>query len=133
MTRRAGLRASDADREQVADQLRHASAEGRLHDDELEERLGTALSARTYGELEAVVSDLPTQSLEHPTRSGARARRRGTALALAPFALIALVVFAFSGGGHAHAGHEWGGGTLIWLVWVAIALRLFLHRRRGAR
>ena len=59
MARRATLRASDADREQIAEQLRHAAGEGRLDPEELEERLETVFSARTYGELDAVVVDLP--------------------------------------------------------------------------
>lgn len=39
MTRRVTLRTSDADRERVAEGLRHAAAEGRLLADELEARL----------------------------------------------------------------------------------------------
>jgi hypothetical protein len=53
------VRASDNDREQVSDQLRHATAEGRLTAAELEERLGTLYAARTYGEIDALVADLP--------------------------------------------------------------------------
>lgn len=60
MTSRATLRASDTDREQVAECLRHAAAEGRLLTSELEDRLGAALRARTYAELDAVIADLPT-------------------------------------------------------------------------
>lgn len=60
MTRRATLRASDADREQVAEFLRHAAGEGRLLVDELEDRLGAALSAKTYAGLDVVIADLPT-------------------------------------------------------------------------
>jgi hypothetical protein len=59
MARRSQLRASDADREYVAERLRTAAAEGRLLAEELEQRLEAALSARTYGELGAVLSDLP--------------------------------------------------------------------------
>ena len=54
------MRASDADREQVAEFLRHAAGEGRLLVDELEDRLGAALSAKTYAELDAITADLPT-------------------------------------------------------------------------
>ena len=64
MTKRAVLRAADADREQVAERLRRAAAEGRLLTEELEERLGAALSAKTYGELDAIVSDLPTTDID---------------------------------------------------------------------
>jgi hypothetical protein len=53
------LRASDVDRERVADVLRAAAADGRLTLAELQERLDTLYSARTYGELEPVVDDLP--------------------------------------------------------------------------
>jgi len=59
MSRRASLKASDADREHIAERLRKAAAEGRLLTEELEHRLGTAFSARTYGELEPLVADLP--------------------------------------------------------------------------
>jgi hypothetical protein len=67
MPRRATLRAADSDREHVAERLRNATAEGRLHPNELEERLETTFSARSYGELDAVVADLP--------RPPARSRR----------------------------------------------------------
>jgi hypothetical protein len=56
MARRATLRASDADREQVAERLRHAAGEGRILAEELEERLEAVFSARTYGELERSTS-----------------------------------------------------------------------------
>lgn len=43
------LRASDADRERVAEVLRDALAEGRLDMAEFEERLELTYKARTYG------------------------------------------------------------------------------------
>jgi DUF1707 SHOCT-like domain len=52
------LRASDAERERTADQLRHAAGEGRLTVEELDERLNAAYAARTRGELERLVADL---------------------------------------------------------------------------
>lgn len=63
MARRATLRASDTDREQVAERLRHATGEGRLVPEELEERLEAVFTARTYGELDALVADLPGETL----------------------------------------------------------------------
>ena len=45
------LRASDADRERVAEVLRDALAEGRLDMSEFEDRLDATYKARTYGEL----------------------------------------------------------------------------------
>ncbi|MEV0370759.1 DUF1707 domain-containing protein [Streptomyces sp. NPDC050636] len=56
------LRASDADRERVAEILRDALAEGRLAMEEFEERLDAAYQARTYGELAPLTADLPAAS-----------------------------------------------------------------------
>lgn len=53
------LRASDADRDRVADQLREALAEGRLTPDEHAERLDAVYAAKTYAELAPIVEDLP--------------------------------------------------------------------------
>jgi hypothetical protein len=64
------LRASDSDREQVAERLRHATAEGRLSTDELEERVGALYGARTYGELDALVADLPVANSPARLRDG---------------------------------------------------------------
>lgn len=54
-----GTRASDAEREQIAERLREAMAEGRLDMEEFDERLGLAYRARTHGELVPLVYDLP--------------------------------------------------------------------------
>ena len=59
MPRQSSLRASDADRETVTERLREAAGEGRLEPDELEERLHATLRARTYGDLDLVLVDLP--------------------------------------------------------------------------
>jgi hypothetical protein len=53
------IRISDADRERVAARLREHFAEGRLSSDELDERITATLSAKTYGDLRAVMADLP--------------------------------------------------------------------------
>jgi hypothetical protein len=52
-------RVSDLEREEVADVLREAAGEGRLSYTELEDRLETLYSAKTYGELVEIASDLP--------------------------------------------------------------------------
>ena len=56
-----GLRASDTDREQVADRLRAAVGHGRITMDELEERLDATYAAKTYGELAPITADLPVE------------------------------------------------------------------------
>lgn len=53
------LRAADADRERVAAVLRDAAAEGRLDLSELDDRLGLVYAAKTYGDLEPLLRDLP--------------------------------------------------------------------------
>jgi hypothetical protein len=57
---RPSARASDADRDQVADQLREALAEGRLTPEEHAERIDLVLRARTYAELTPILADLPS-------------------------------------------------------------------------
>ncbi|MEU1789210.1 DUF1707 domain-containing protein [Streptomyces sparsogenes] len=53
------MRASDAERERIAEALREGVAEGRLTMEEFEERLDAAYRARTHAELEPLVQDLP--------------------------------------------------------------------------
>jgi hypothetical protein len=55
----ARLRASDTDRDRVADQLREALAEGRLSPEEHAERIDAVYTAKTYAELAPIVEDLP--------------------------------------------------------------------------
>ncbi|WP_405636863.1 DUF1707 domain-containing protein [Streptomyces sp. NBC_01178] len=57
-----GLRASDADRDRIADILREAMAEGRLTADEHAERVDLVYRAKTVGELQPLVRDLPAAS-----------------------------------------------------------------------
>ncbi|MFF2195091.1 DUF1707 domain-containing protein, partial [Streptomyces sp. NPDC058157] len=54
-----GLRASDADRDRIAQILSDALAEGRLTPEEHSERLDTLYAVKTVGELEVLVRDLP--------------------------------------------------------------------------
>jgi hypothetical protein len=69
---RENLRASHEDRDQVVEQLRVAGGDGRLDAEELDQRLEAALTARTYGQLAALVADLPTGPVG---RAGAPAPR----------------------------------------------------------
>jgi hypothetical protein len=68
-------RASHADREHVAERLRDAAADGRLTLEELDERLGAAFTARTYGELDRLTVDLPDQDGRPPARALPRPAR----------------------------------------------------------
>jgi Domain of unknown function (DUF1707) len=89
------LRASDADRERVAERLRTAAGDGRLTPAELEERVEGAFSARTEAELEPLVADLPMP----PARERRPARRPD----LAPFVAVSLMlvgIWALTGMGY---------------------------------
>ncbi|MEV3989360.1 DUF1707 domain-containing protein [Streptomyces sp. NPDC049837] len=63
------IRASDADRDRIADILRDALAEGRIDAEEHGERVEAAYRAKTLGELEPLVRDLPAA---RPDREPAR-------------------------------------------------------------
>jgi hypothetical protein len=122
MASRATLRASDADREGVTERLRQAATEGRLLTEELEQRLEAALSARTYGQLDALVADLPGRRLVVPRESRRLARVPST-LGLAivmtlVLAALAAVVLALAG------------VLTIWWLWLLAGWWFFGHPRR---
>jgi hypothetical protein len=127
MASRAQVRASDADRERVADRLKEAATEGRLLTEELEQRLEAALSARTYGQLNALLADLPGRGLTAPAEARRVVRLRPLLafpiLIVVTLALIA-VVFVITG------------VVAMWLLWLAAGW-WFLghrgHRLHGAR
>lgn len=82
MSERDGMRAADPDREEVAERLRVALDEGRLDLHEYDERLKRAYLARTYGELDVLVADLPAPpagAASGTTGTGAVPRGRSTA------------------------------------------------------
>jgi Flp pilus assembly protein TadB len=121
------MRASDADREAIAERLRRATAEGRLLAYELEERLARALRARTYGELDAVVADLPGEPRVASRRRSGVAVHVHPAVALVvavPLALVAvalvmaLAVFVISG------------FFAMWVMWLVLWMVFGRHLRR---
>ncbi|MDQ1036395.1 hypothetical protein QFZ75_002811 [Streptomyces sp. V3I8] len=70
------LRASDADRDRTADILREALAEGRLTAEEHAERVEEVFRAKTVGELEPLVRDLPAGHGPHSSAAFAAAPSR---------------------------------------------------------
>ena len=58
--------AASADRERAVDVLKAGFAEGRLTQDEYNDRMERAYAARTYGELAALTADLPAGALPVP-------------------------------------------------------------------
>jgi hypothetical protein len=63
----ASMRASSADRERAVDVLKAGFAEGRLTQDEYNDRMGRAYAARTYGELATLTADLPAGASPLPS------------------------------------------------------------------
>lgn len=92
----AELRASDADRERVAEALREAYAEGRITSEEHSERVDAVYAAKTLGELVPLTRDLPSHSATHqsmPTGTASRAQPRPGPAALSrtePQAMLAV-------------------------------------------
>ncbi|QDY78824.1 DUF1707 SHOCT-like domain-containing protein [Streptomyces qinzhouensis] len=64
------IRASDADRDRIADILREALAEGRLDTEEHSERIEAVYRAKTLGELQPIVRDLPAAAPAKSAGSG---------------------------------------------------------------
>ena len=131
------MRVSDADREALTARLRDHYAEGRLTQDELDERVSVALTAKTFGELRTLTTDLPgpapvpPRTAVRPSRGGPppwRYHRHRTPLPL--FVLIGLLLVLASGGGWA----VFGFFRLILVFWLAMMLTRFViglvYRRR---
>jgi hypothetical protein len=97
-----GMRASDADRERVAAELRDHAVAGRLDTEEFEQRLSQAYAARTTDELQALRRDLPATpeqlALAHRERRSRLVRRtvQETGGSLGAFA-ICTVIWVVSG------------------------------------
>ena len=84
------MRAADADRHKIAEQLKAALDEGRLSLHEYDDRVKEAYAARTYADLMGLVTDLPAPGLsaaEVTARQAAERRREANKL---PMPLIVL-------------------------------------------
>jgi hypothetical protein len=106
------LRASDDDRDRAASLLREHHAAGRLTAEEFQERLDTAYQARTLGEIDELMADLPSIDLyrlpdEHMRRMASAGSPRPPA---AP-------------GGHGRLSPAWRGA---WASWASVSLVLFV-------
>ena len=114
-TRGPDMRVSQADRDRVVERLRTHAGEGRLELDELEERVGAALAAKTRRDLEPLLADLPRERARRRNGGGAvRTVALGSlASALLPLmfgiAVIALAPPAFT-----------------WIGWTALGWWFFM-------
>jgi Domain of unknown function (DUF1707) len=123
-----GLRVSDAERDAVAAELADHLKDGRLQVAEFDERVSQAINARTRGDLDRLLSDLPRLTpAQRPVQPRARL----------PFPLVAIAIFVagmavLGGVGRAAAsgGHPvWA----IWWLWWLIPLTILITRRRMYR
>jgi hypothetical protein len=91
----AHMRAGHADRERTVDVLKAAYAEGRLSREEYEARVESAYGSQTYGQLAAIVGDLPSGPMPTPmplpvvppTFAAPPRRRQVNGMAIAALAL----------------------------------------------
>jgi class 3 adenylate cyclase len=96
------IRASDADRERVAERLREHYGAGRLSDDDLSERVEAAYGARTMSELGALTVDLPSPRHSYRPR-GRGALEASVRIHLTTYILVNLMligIWAASGAGY---------------------------------
>jgi hypothetical protein len=76
MADRPDMRVSDEQRDRVAQEIREHFAAGRLTDEELSDRVQAAYGARTEGELNAVLADLPKLPATRAQQKAEIAQRR---------------------------------------------------------
>lgn len=117
--RNPNLRAADADRERVAERLGTSHTEGRLDLAEFQQRVERCYEAKTIGELEQLVTDLPRQD----ERDEGRSLRwfLPPRFGLAPLAAILIALLVIS----AAMGHN--------VFWLWIPLLFFFWRMSWGR
>jgi hypothetical protein len=122
----AHLRASDAQRDGAAAEIREHYAAGRLTEDEFTDRLDAVYHARTQGELRELRRDLPALPVDTKTELAERRRKlRGeliqeTGASLVPF-FICTAIWAFS-----------GASGSFWPIWVSLIAIIPLVRNGWA-
>ncbi len=133
-SRSAGLRASDAEREQVADALRRHHADGRLQSDEFEQRIERCYQARTVDQLDRLLDDMPRgdRTVSLPGAGWVAGRHGRPPLPVIALAAVATLwvlgaiagALTWGGGGYHH------GPPVLPLVVVAFLVWRFVARRR---
>ncbi len=124
------MRASDADRDQAVATLSENFQAGRLTSEELDERTGRALTARTLGELAELAADLPAPAHPGQISPGARQRwpaRPGLLLVVPLLAALSVVSLVLGVGAGRHGWAAW------WVVPIALLVARRLAGRRGVR
>jgi hypothetical protein len=138
---RSHLRASHAEREQVIGVLKAAFVQGRLAKDELDLRVGWALTSRTCGELAALTADIPADlpGAQAPQRAREWDNRKVAAAVIGAFAawwsFVAAATFWLGENGSAQ--RSLGVAIVLVLVHMSIVslllLAVWLEKRAGRR
>ncbi len=115
----AGMRASDAERNEVSERLSRHFTDGRLDQAEFQQRLGRAMGATTRGDLAGLFDDLPRLA-DDPAVPVHRPRRFRPVLGVVVLLVVSL----------------WIAGTVASFVhfsWVLVAVVLLLFWRHSHR
>lgn len=124
----AELRVSDAERQEIAEVLSRHFADGRLDDAEFNERVSTAMAAKTRGDLAGLLADLPPlEGEERPALAEVACHRPH------PFRLVALVfgVLVLAGLAQGPFFFPLWHPHLGLLVLAAVMMALWSRHRRG--
>ncbi len=124
------IRASDADRDAVVAALSEHFQAGRRTTEELEERTGQALAARTLGQLDELTADLPAPRPAAPPAPVAPRRRPGYPMLVplvVPVAALAILAVVLGSSTGLRAGGVW------WVIPVALLIARRLAVRHDIR
>jgi hypothetical protein len=133
---RPDLRVSDADRDAVIAELAGHLQEGRLDSEEFGQRLEAAASARTRGDLDTLLADLPRPAPSpQDTAPARRTRYPVTAPVVVAVLVLALLAASYLGGAWTGWHGQWHWGTSWWVFVIPLVLlrRLMGGPRRGPR
>jgi uncharacterized membrane protein len=111
------IRASDDDRDRTASLLREHHAAGRLDAEEFNDRLDRTFAAKTMGELDELLSDLPGIDLYRLPDAGVRPGRRNI-----PGAGSYLTAAAERGGSPHVQGRFSSAWRAVWGSWFTVSL-----------
>jgi len=113
------IRVSDVERERVVELLKSHVADGRLTVEEFSDRAAEAYAAKTVGDLQLVLRELPqdARTVADEERAARRSWLRGTVTRFAMPNVICIGVWAASGGG------------AFWPAWVLLGTGVGLTRR----
>ncbi|MER7740149.1 DUF1707 domain-containing protein [Streptomyces sp. NPDC096538] len=127
--RSTDLRASDADRDRIADLLREALAEGRLTADEHAERVEGVLAAKTVGELDAFIQDLPAAHQRRAAPSSVPGRPTGGVFPADPDDNVVAVFSAAARKGRWRTGRRIHAYAVFGSVEIDLSEALFDHQQ----